>query len=102
MNLKILLEQIKAETIFGNTDIDITGLSYDSRKVSAGDIFFALNGAHTNGIEFADQAISKGAVCIVSDTEIKNCKCTNIVVNDVFSCMSKRKPSIAFRHFKLS
>ncbi|WP_372519119.1 UDP-N-acetylmuramoyl-L-alanyl-D-glutamate--2,6-diaminopimelate ligase [Candidatus Ruminimicrobiellum ovillum] len=89
MNLNILLEVIEIKNIFGNTNIDIKGLSYDSRKVSPGDMFFALNGTHTNGIEFSDQAISKGAVCIVSDTEIKNCSCTNIVVNDVFLCMSK-------------
>ena len=89
MNLKNLIDSIKVKKIFGNTDIDIRGLSYDSRKVSEGDIFFALNGAHTNGIEFADQAISKGAVCIISDTKIDNCKCTNLIVDDVFSCMSK-------------
>ena len=89
MNLNVLLEAIKVKEIFGNTNIDIKGLSYDSRKVSAGDIFFALNGTHTNGIEFADQAISKGAICIISSTKIDNCKCTNLVVDDVFSCMSK-------------
>lgn len=89
MNLMNLVDSIKVKEVFGNTNIEITGLSYDSRKVSSGDIFFALNGAHTNGIEFAAQAVSKGAVCIVSDTKINNCKCTNLVVDDVVSCMSK-------------
>ena len=89
MNLKDLLEGINVKEIFGNTNIDIKGLSYDSRKVSTGDIFFALNGAHTNGIEFADQAISKGAICIISNTKIYNCKCTNIVVDDILDSMAK-------------
>ena len=89
MNLKLLLNSINIKKIIGNTDIDITGLSYDSRKVLQGNIFFALSGTHTNGIEFTNQAISNGAVCIVSDTEIKNNNCTNIIVNDVLDSMSK-------------
>ena len=89
MNLNVLLSSINVKKIIGNTDIDIKGLSYDSRTVSKDFIFFALNGAHTNGTEFADQAISKGAVCIISETEIKNCKCTNIIVDDILETMSK-------------
>jgi len=89
MNLTVLLSSINVKKIVGNTDIDIKGLSYDSRTVSKDFIFFALNGAHTNGTEFADQAISKGAVCIISETEIKDCKCTNIIVDDILGTMSK-------------
>ncbi|MCR4662986.1 MAG: UDP-N-acetylmuramoyl-L-alanyl-D-glutamate--2,6-diaminopimelate ligase [Endomicrobiaceae bacterium] len=89
MNLKILLSSINVKKVIGNTDIEIKGLSYDSRTVSKDYIFFALNGAHTNGIEFANQAISKGAVCIISENEINNCKCTNIIVDNVLESMSK-------------
>lgn len=89
MILQELISSINVKKIAGNTDIDITGLSYDSRKVAKGNIFFALNGAHTNGIEFANQAISKGAICIVSDTEINNTDCTNIIVDNVLDSMSK-------------
>mgnify|MGYP002624737637 FL=1 len=89
MILQELISSINVKKIAGNTDIDITGLSYDSRKVAKGNIFFALNGAHTNGIEFANQAISKGATCIVSDTEINNTDCTNIIVDNVLDSMSK-------------
>lgn len=89
MILTDLLTEIKFNNISGNTNIDIKGLSYDSRKISNDYIFFALNGTHNNGIEFASQAISKGAICIISNTKIENCSCTNIVVDDVVDCMSK-------------
>ena len=89
MILQELIGSINVKKVTGNTDINITGLSYDSRKVEAGNIFFALNGAHTNGIEFANQAISKGAVCVVSDTGINNANCTNIIVDNVLESMSK-------------
>ena len=72
MNLKILIDSISVKEIFGNTDIDIKGLSYDSRKVSQDNIFFALKGSHADGTEFSKQAISKGATCIISETKIDN------------------------------
>ena len=89
MNLDILLSSTTVKNVVGNTNIDVKGLSYDSRTVSKDYIFFALNGAHTNGIEFANQAISKGAICVVSDTKIENCKCTNVIVDNVLESMSK-------------
>src|SRR2546421_12367296 len=39
----------------------------DSRKVQAGDIFFALKGPNFNGNEFAGQSIEKGAAYAVID-----------------------------------
>lgn len=45
----------------------ITGVAFDTRYVQPGDAFFALPGATTHGIQFADEALAKGAVCIVSD-----------------------------------
>ena len=89
MNLKNLIDSISVKEIFGNTDIDIKGLSYDSRKVSQDNIFFALKGSHADGTEFSKQAISKGATCIISETKIDNCECTNIVVDNVLDSMSK-------------
>ena len=45
----------------------ITGVAFDTRYVQPGDAFFALPGATTHGIQFAEQALAKGAVCIISD-----------------------------------
>ncbi len=39
----------------------------DTRKLKAGDIFFALKGDNFNGNKFAQQAIDAGAVCAVID-----------------------------------
>ena len=89
MKLNVLLKVINLKEVFGNTDIEIEGLSYDSRNIFKNYIFFALSGAHTDGKKFANQAVSKGAVCIVSDTKIDNCNCTNIIVDNVFEAMSK-------------
>ena len=45
----------------------VTGLEYDSRRVQSGFLFFAFPGARTDGREFANQAIAKGAVATVSE-----------------------------------
>jgi len=87
MNLKNLFSDIEKQ-IFGKEDIEIKGLSYDSRKISENFLFFALNGTHTNGINFIEDAVSKGAVCVVSQEKIENIKCTNVVVKDIISVMA--------------
>lgn len=44
-----------------------TGVAFHSARVRPGDAFFALAGATTHGIEFADDALAAGAAWIVSD-----------------------------------
>lgn len=88
MLLSNLLDNIKIKEISKFCDIDIKGLSYDSRKIAEGYIFFALSGVHTDGAKFIDDAISKGAVCIVSSVKIPNCKVTNVVVDDITKTMA--------------
>ncbi len=45
----------------------VAGLEYDSRRVQPGFLFFAFPGARTDGREFANQAMEKGAVATVSE-----------------------------------
>ncbi len=51
-----------------NEEFEITGICSDSRHVQNGDLFLALPGAMRHGIEFLDQAISKGAKAVISDS----------------------------------
>jgi len=46
----------------------VTGLDYDSRRIQPGFLFFAFPGARADGRAFADAAISKGAVAVLSET----------------------------------
>jgi UDP-N-acetylmuramoyl-L-alanyl-D-glutamate--2,6-diaminopimelate ligase len=45
----------------------VGGLASDSRKVSSGDIFFALSGARDDGFEHVGEALAKGAAAIVAE-----------------------------------
>ena len=46
---------------------DVLGLAYDSRRVEAGYLFFAFAGAKADGLQFANAALGKGALAVVSD-----------------------------------
>jgi len=46
-----------------------TGVSTDSRKISAGDAFFALKGPNFDGHAFVNEVVAKGASAVVVDNE---------------------------------
>jgi UDP-N-acetylmuramoyl-L-alanyl-D-glutamate--2,6-diaminopimelate ligase len=47
--------------------IDVSGVAYDSRQVQPGNVFVALKGLKAAGTDFAEEAIRRGAVAVVSD-----------------------------------
>src|SRR6266511_97599 len=47
----------------------VTGIECDSRQVSAGGLFVALKGEHADGAAFAQQAIVKGAIAVVAESD---------------------------------
>jgi UDP-N-acetylmuramoyl-L-alanyl-D-glutamate--2,6-diaminopimelate ligase len=51
----------------GDLDRPISGLAMDSRRVMAGNLFFALPGRRADGNSFIDEAIQRGAVAIVAE-----------------------------------
>ena len=48
---------------------EVRGLAYDSRRVEAGDLFFAFPGSRADGRQFAQDALARGAVAVVSESE---------------------------------
>ena len=50
--------------IEGGEDTAIRGLSYDSRKVAEGDLFFCVPGTRSDGHQYAELAVRSGAVAL--------------------------------------
>jgi UDP-N-acetylmuramoyl-L-alanyl-D-glutamate--2,6-diaminopimelate ligase len=48
---------------------DVTAIAADSRRVAPGALFFAVSGTKVDGLAFADEAVRRGAVAIVSDRQ---------------------------------
>ena len=57
MKLRELLKNIKPTTIEGNTDVEITGVNIDSRKIKDGHLFVAMKGTQIDGHKCSGKAI---------------------------------------------
>ena len=68
MTLRELLKDIKATSIIGSLDIDITGVDIDSRKVAPGHLFIAMKGTQVDGHQFITKAVEQGAAAILCET----------------------------------
>jgi len=70
MKLTELIAGLKVEKVRGNPDVEIKGLTYDSRKVEKNCLFVAIRGLKDDGHRFIPEAIKKGAQAIVVEKEI--------------------------------
>lgn len=52
-------------------DIEISGLSTDSRKIEPNNMYFCMEGMTFNGHQFVEEVVEKGAVCIVHSQDIE-------------------------------
>src|SRR6202167_3356678 len=57
-----------AEVLAQSGDPAVTSVEYDSRRVKPGCVFVAMRGESSDGNRFIDQAISAGAVGVVTDS----------------------------------
>src|ERR1700723_2070235 len=48
--------------------VDVGGVQYDSRRVNPGDVFVAMQGETTNGNQYIEAAIERGARAILTDS----------------------------------
>lgn len=70
MRLKDLLAPLLPVAVKGENNLEITGITADSRKVKPGDLFICLSGFTVDGHTFAGVAVEKGAVAIVTEKEL--------------------------------
>lgn len=88
MQLKKLLAAVPNASIVGRTDRDVAGIAYDSRRVQRDTLFVALRGEKTDGHQFVDQAVEKGATVIVYDREAKTPHATLVRVENARHAMA--------------
>ncbi|MBN2039896.1 MAG: UDP-N-acetylmuramoyl-L-alanyl-D-glutamate--2,6-diaminopimelate ligase [Spirochaetes bacterium] len=74
-NLKVLINVFKGdiESVSGNTDMNISGVEYDSRKVRKGSLFVAVKGFMSDGHDYIEDALKNGAAAVlVSRDRVKD------------------------------
>jgi len=85
MKLADLLKDMPVKTITGNTNVDVTGLTKDSRAVKDGSIFFVTKKSEP----FVTEALSRGASVIVAERELETDAQCLISVDDVQALLGK-------------
>ena len=90
MILKELLRGVTYTEKRGSAEIEIAGLTYDSRTVSEGYCFFAVAGTVVDGHNFIAKAVESGAKAVICQhipDEVAECDCTFVVVEDTNAAM---------------
>jgi len=87
--LQQLIQAIPNVQVIGNTGVIIQHLTYDSRQVGVGSVFFAIAGTQVDGHKYINDVIEKGAVAIVCENlpAIINDAVTYIKVNNTSEVM---------------
>ncbi|WP_341226244.1 UDP-N-acetylmuramoyl-L-alanyl-D-glutamate--2,6-diaminopimelate ligase [uncultured Arcticibacterium sp.] len=67
MLLSDILYKVSLLTVSGRTDIEISNLQFDSRKVDTGSLFIAIPGTQVNGHDYISKAIELGAKAILCE-----------------------------------
>jgi len=71
MTIEEIAKAISADVLNLDSNIKVTGkVVIDSRKVSKGDLFVAINGENVDGHGFCDAAIKQGAVAVIASKEL--------------------------------
>ena len=65
--LKDILYKTGILEVIGSTNIAISSVCFDSRKVSRHSLFVAIKGAKADGHQFIDQVIDEGTIAIVCE-----------------------------------
>ncbi len=90
MKLKRLIEALPGATPDGTLDREITGIAYDSRRVTPGMLFVAIPGQHTDGHEFISNAIERGAAAVICERNgFAHPRTTKIKVPDVREALAQ-------------
>jgi len=67
MILDDILQNVILQKTIGETEINIDSIQFDSRKVENGSVFVATRGTASDGHQFIQMAIEKGATAIVCE-----------------------------------
>lgn len=68
MKLSELFQGAEVASLSARTDAEISAIIYNSRKVEADSLFFALKGEKDDGNKYVPDALSRGAIAIASES----------------------------------
>jgi len=70
MKLSELITNLDTKEINGDLNLNIKGIYHDSREIKRDFLFICIKGFTSNGHDFIDEAINRGAVALVVEKDI--------------------------------
>jgi UDP-N-acetylmuramoyl-L-alanyl-D-glutamate--2,6-diaminopimelate ligase len=67
MKLQDVLYKVSIRSVSGNTNVEVSDVQIDSRKVKKDSVFIAVKGTAADGHQFIDKAVESGAAVIVCE-----------------------------------
>lgn len=89
-NLKDILYKVALDSVIGSSEVAISKIEFDSRKVQENDVFVALKGTLVDGHDYIERAIKLQAKVIVCEVlpEVKHSEVTYVQVSDANSALA--------------
>ncbi|MFH1784273.1 MAG: UDP-N-acetylmuramoyl-L-alanyl-D-glutamate--2,6-diaminopimelate ligase [bacterium] len=88
--IKKIISALDIKEVSGDTGTKITGVSADSRRVEKGYLFVSIRGYKEDGSKYINDALSKGAVAVVSEDKIElPSTVTLVLVSDSRKALAK-------------
>ena len=81
MKLDELIEHLDYKDLVNFKNVEVTGISYNSKTTKKGDIFICPTGEYADGHEYAQNAIENGAVALLTEHTVEAGKIPQIVVS---------------------
>lgn len=90
MDLKKIIKNLNYTEIIGDTDKEISGITFNSNNAVQDSLFVAIPGFKKDGQDYIKHAIEKGSVAVISSRKIEKIPgITQVIVED---------PRIALAH----
>jgi UDP-N-acetylmuramoyl-L-alanyl-D-glutamate--2,6-diaminopimelate ligase len=70
MRLAELGRGVPGAAVEGNSDVEVSGIAYDSRRVNRGDLFVAVSGINVDGHSYAADAMKSGAAAVAIERPV--------------------------------
>lgn len=70
MKLDELIEHLDYKDLVNFKNVEISGISYNSKTTKNGDIFICLTGEFTDGHEYAQNAVENGAAALLTERKL--------------------------------
>lgn len=71
IDLRECLGEMSGLEIRGLSELEVSGIAYDSRKVRDGNLFFNLAGSGDDGSRYLEEAVSRGAAGVISGDRVR-------------------------------